>query len=101
MRRELPHKEAQESARHATPGLTANTYARTRNERLAGITEKVADRVLSSGLGANLVHHTGTGVTPENNECLPAKAPTAEHGEWRRGDSNPRPEMFQDKRLHA
>ena len=20
---------------------------------------------------------------------------------WRRGDSNPRPEMFQDKRLHA
>jgi len=21
--------------------------------------------------------------------------------DWRRGDSNPRPEMFQDKRLHA
>jgi len=41
------HKEAQELARHATPGLTSNRYARTRNERLAGITEKIAERVLS------------------------------------------------------
>ncbi len=95
------HKEAQELARHATPGLTANTYARTRNERLAGITERVADTVLSGDLGANMVHQTGVGATPKGHKCFPINALTANMGQWRRGDSNPRPEMFQDKRLHA
>ena len=32
-----------------------NTYARTRNDRLVQVTDKVADRVLCGELGANMV----------------------------------------------
>ncbi len=38
-------KEAQELARHSTPGLTMNTYARARNGRLAEITDSVAQSI--------------------------------------------------------
>ena len=34
-------KEAQELARHITPHLTTNVYARVRDERLAGLVEQV------------------------------------------------------------
>ncbi len=95
------HKEAQELARHSTPGLTANTYARTRNERLAGITERVADTVLSGSSGANMVHETETGVSADSPNILSIQQLRRNTREWRRGDSNPRPEMLQDKRLHA
>ena len=61
------HKEAQELARHSTPGLTANTYARTRNERLVAIAEKVGETVLS---GAHMVHPAGISVTLEMPKCL-------------------------------
>jgi len=95
------HKEAQELARHSTPGLTANRYARTHNERLAGITEKIAERVLSGKTGANLVLETESGDTAQTIELLPEQQLTNDTREWRRGDSNPRPEMLQDKLLHA
>lgn len=95
------HKEAQELARHATPGLTANTYARTRNDRLIGITDRIAEKVLLNEIGAPVVHETQACVTPEEHKCLPEQALTANEIQWRRGDSNPRPEMFQDKHLRA
>lgn len=38
-------KEAQMFARHATPTLTMNTYARSRDERLADITEQIGDKI--------------------------------------------------------
>jgi len=41
-------KEAQALARHSTADLTLNTYARTREDRLANLTEEVADRILPS-----------------------------------------------------
>jgi integrase len=67
------HKEAQTLARHSTPQLTANTYGRTRDERLAGITERVAETVLSGGFGANMVRETETSATPTSDKCLPTK----------------------------
>jgi integrase len=94
-------QEAQELARHNTPGLTANVYARTRNERLVGITNRIAETVIPGGLGAPVVHETGASVTPEVHKCLPQQALTATETQWRRGDSNPRPEMVQDKHLRA
>lgn len=39
-------KEAQTLARHATPNLTMNVYARARSERLAEVTERVAKVML-------------------------------------------------------
>jgi integrase len=95
------HREAQELARHSTPGLTANRYGRTRNERLAGITERSAETVLSGQIGANLVHETKLDITAQVGKFLPGQLLTAVSAQWRRGDSNPRPEMFQDKPLHA
>ena len=41
-------KEAQVLARHATANLTMNVYARTRDQRLADITEAVGSAILSS-----------------------------------------------------
>ncbi len=95
------HREAMELARHSTPGLTANRYGRTRNERLAGITEKIAETVLSGQTGANMVHETESDVTTQFSKLLPEQALIGSPAQWRRGDSNPRPEMFQDKLLHA
>ena len=40
-------KEAQVLARHSTPNLTMNTYARANDERLNTLTEMVADRLLN------------------------------------------------------
>jgi hypothetical protein len=38
-------------------------------------------------------------IVKDSKRCLLAK--TARRVEWRRGDSNPRPVMLQDKLLHA
>ncbi len=40
-------KEGQALARHSTPQLTMNVYARARNERLSDLVEKVGKTVLS------------------------------------------------------
>ena len=45
-------KEAQELARHSTPDLTMNTYARARSDRLADITDSVAEGI---GIGCSRV----------------------------------------------
>jgi len=95
------HKEAQELARHSTPVLTANTYGRTRNERLAKVAEMVAERVLCGQTGVNMVHNASQDATATNGKSLQTKALTVQFGEWRRGDSNPRPVTFRAKRLHA
>jgi hypothetical protein len=41
-------KEAQALARHSTPDLTLNAYARTREDRLTKLTEEVGDKILPS-----------------------------------------------------
>jgi len=95
------HKEAQQLARHSTPELTANIYGRTRNERLIEITDRVTDMVLFGEVGVNKVHKTKQDVTAANDKSLQTKAVTPQYGEWRRGDSNPRPVTFQGGRLHV
>jgi len=49
-------KEAQTLARHSTPTLTANVYARTRDERLAQLAERVGETVLFEPECAKSVH---------------------------------------------
>jgi len=49
-------KEGQTLARHATPDLTMNVYARVRNERLAELAEKMGEVVLSEPDRALCVH---------------------------------------------
>ncbi len=52
------HLEAQRPARRRTLELTANTYGRVRDGRLAEVAERIADRVLPRAFGA-----------PERSEC--------------------------------
>jgi hypothetical protein len=89
-------------ARHSSPMLTANIYGRTPNERLAEVTEIVADRILlDQQTGANLVYDTMNAPIYNNDNSLENRVLTNKEINWRRGDSNPRPEIFQDKLLHA
>ena len=94
-------KEAQSLARHSKPELTANIYGRTRDERLAEVTERGADRVLLDGFGANMVQQDEAVVTDSEHKLFPNLPLTQQPQEWRRGESNPRPVMFQGKRLHV
>lgn len=55
-------KEGQALARHSTPGLTMNTYARTRNDRLAELAERVGEAVLSGRKRALFVHKLAAGA---------------------------------------
>lgn len=50
------HYPKEALARHSTPDLTLNTYARTREDRLSKLTEEVGNRVLPSEKCALYVH---------------------------------------------
>jgi len=49
-------KEGQTLARHSTPELTANIYARSRDDNLKDLVDKIGDVVLSDDLRAHSVH---------------------------------------------
>ena len=49
-------KEAQTLARHATPDLTVNVYARTRDTRLSEIVQQVQDKIITEKNIAVLLH---------------------------------------------
>ncbi|MBP7051608.1 MAG: tyrosine-type recombinase/integrase [Phycisphaerae bacterium] len=53
-------KEAMRLARHTTPQLTLNTYARARDERLAELVESVGGRLLPDEICATGVHDDPT-----------------------------------------
>ena len=81
--------------------IDRHVYGRTREPRLAEITERIADKVLSGDSGAPVAHDNGAAVTPQIVKYPSQQALRATRTDWRRGDSNPRPEMFQDKHLRA
>ena len=94
-------KEARELCRHSDPRLTFNRYVKADNDRLHEVAERVADHVLTQELGAHLVHIDDEACTNENGKSLENKELTVDLGDWRRGESNPRPVMFHNKRLHV
>ena len=59
-------KEGQTLARHATPDLTMNVYARARSERLAVLAEEVRETVLSGLERALFVPHGMESVQKES-----------------------------------
>ena len=76
-------KEAQSLARHGTPTLTMNTYARTRESRLAEIAEAVGDAVLSAETEAESTATAQRVAVGAESYC-----PTSGYGE-QDIDSNP------------
>lgn len=49
-------KELQTLARHSTPDLTLNVYAKNRNERLSELAEKIGKNILFGSKCAKSVH---------------------------------------------
>jgi len=64
-------REAQTLARHSTPELTANVYAKTRDARLAELAESIGERVLSGHECATSVHRKPIEATVLNAKLLP------------------------------
>ena len=94
-------KELQTLARHSTPALTLNVYAKKRDERLAEWAERIGQSVLSQRGCATYMRREPIEAGARNANFLSSGSLEESEAQWRRGDSNPRPEMFQDKRLHA
>ena len=60
-------KEAQSMARHSTPDLTVNVYARARNERLKDVAETVGGLVGSRQVHAHSMHAVAAGA---ESDCI-------------------------------
>ncbi len=87
--------EAQTLARHATPALTMNVYARTRDERLAQVAEAVGEALRAPAKRARAHQEHNKKKSTTQRRALPRDR------WWRRRESNPRPRMVYDRLLHA
>jgi integrase len=94
-------KESQVLARHATPELTMNVYARARDESLTALAEKVGRSVLPETERVTCVSSIEDAVNREApNSCDNKDLGTSEEW-WRRRESNPRPFPGALEPLHA
>ena len=83
-------KEAQELARHSTPNLTLNVYARAQSQRLQELTERVADAALNGGQRAVCVSNGQTRGNAESQKCRTGVALQEGESWWRiRGNARP------------
>jgi integrase len=85
-------KEAQTLARHSDPRITANIYGKTRDGRLHGLAESVAERILPPDSCATGVQRVAAGAEYEANSNT--EKSLQDQKWWRRRESNPGPKMF-------
>jgi len=78
-----------------------NIYARTRVDRLAKLAEKVGETVLSGQECATGVLKLAAGAEMQNANGPQSNDLRAASAAWRRGESNPRPETFQQRLLRV
>jgi len=94
-------KEAQSLARHSTPELTMNVYARVRDKRLSDVVEMVGKSVQTEKTfdlcvaQPDLPPRRGRHKSSNIKNLIDAKE------WWRRRESNPRPEVRPCVLLHA
>jgi len=82
-------REAQALARHSTPQLTMNTYARARDERLVEAVEKVGAAISPNSESAHMVHLKVVGGEDLGDNQNEGKGLEGGKPWCRRGDSNP------------
>jgi len=94
-------KEAQELARHSTPNLTMNVYARARDKRLCDVVETVGESIHPEKTCGHFVAHLGDTARVDDCNSNDAKNLVRIEEWWRRRESNPRPEVRPCVLLHA
>ena len=83
-------KELQTLARHSTPALTLNVYAKKRDERLAEWAERIGQSVLPKQACPTYVRREPVEAGVRNANFLSSGNLEESEAQWRRGDSNPR-----------
>jgi integrase len=94
-------KELQTMARHSTPELTANVYARTRNERLSELVEKIAENIVSTKKCATGVHLKYVESEVKTPKLLPNNDLCATNINGGGGIRTPVPVCFKTSVLHT
>jgi hypothetical protein len=94
-------KELQTLARHSTPVLTLNVYAKSRDERLAELAERIGESVLFEQECATSVHRQPTEVTVLNAKLLPSNNLETHTENGGGGIRTPVPRCFRTSILRA
>ena len=71
-------KDAQTLARHSTPDLTFNVYGRARQDRMAEVVQRIAERVLSAPDSVPSVYRQAVGAETENATPLESQSCVSE-----------------------
>ena len=94
-------KEAQSLARHSTPNLTMNIYAKARTGRLHDVAEMVGQMIESQPDYAQCRTRLAAGAELQNTNGPQCNDLRAVSSGWRRGESNPRPATFRLRPLRV
>jgi integrase len=94
-------KEAQSLARHSTPDLTMNVYAKTRPGRLHEVAAKVGRMIEDTPDYAHCRTRLAVGAELQSLNSLQSKDLRAEKEWWRRGELNPRPVALRRRLLRV
>ncbi len=87
-------KEIQTLARHSTPDLTMNVYAKTTPEGLSRLIENMEENIDIQKIRALCVPHQVSGGTGKAKKALKSRKMDSNDEWWRRRESNPRPKTF-------
>jgi hypothetical protein len=94
-------KELQTLARHSTPVLTLNVFAKNRDERLAELAEKIGARVLPKQACAISVPRKPTQARPIDAKLLPSNDLESQTENGGGGIRTPVPRCFKTSMLRA
>jgi len=84
-------KESQHLARHSSPDLTMNVYARTQDRRMISLVDKLGEVYKPESKCAEYVRRLKIKVNGIGDKPMPQLKLTIPEPWWRRRDSNPRP----------
>ena len=84
-------KESQHLARHSSPDLTMNVYARTQDRKMISLVDKLGEVYKPESKCAEYVRRLKIKVNGIGDKPMPQLKLTIPEYWWRRRDSNPRP----------
>jgi len=94
-------KESQHLARHSSPDLTMNVYAKAQDKKMVNLIERLGDVYKPQQKCAEYVRRLKIITTDMCSKPMPHLKLKLPEGWWRRRDSNPRPVTGTRQTLHA